>query len=349
MKVIIVELSTSHEECIYAQVLFLKHAGIETSLLLHKALEQQVSSYETLCKSVDYIHPLKKGAFRKIRQQVRTAQKLKQYDLVIFNTASSSKFVRNLCLLLLTASVPCVGVLHNGNKLLKSFTQRIISLKIKKYMVLSDQIKDYLSGKTAIEVSSFYPIFFPDYKSEITKPKEDVWIAIPGRIDWQRRDYMILINALSKLKHFKNLKFLLLGKLDTSRAEEKELWEAITKNDLQNAFLCFNSFIANEEYHGYIKASDFILPLLKSEDNYLKYKISGSFNLAYAYKKPLLCKQFFEPLEDLKENAIFYPGDELDKLLFHILDDNMVLPEGYTNPKWSFKYQQANYMEFLDL
>jgi len=135
VNIAIVEISKSHEECIYTQVKFIKDSGHTIDLILHKALESQINAYRNLAKNITYITPSQNGFFAKIQQQKSLSKELSNYDLVIFNTASSSKLVRNTLLLLLFSKVKCVGILHNSKKLRSSFTQALISLKIKKYFV----------------------------------------------------------------------------------------------------------------------------------------------------------------------------------------------------------------------
>ncbi|WP_350287504.1 hypothetical protein [uncultured Croceitalea sp.] len=347
MRIALIEISESHEECIYSQVKFLNDAGIAVDLILNKRLEQQIDNYKHLCNSVYFVTPVKKNAFKKLKQQIQLLNTLKIYDLLVFNTASSSKMVRNLTFLLLFSRVKCFGILHNGRKLTSSFTQKIISLKIRHYFVLSDTIVKNIGSKSDVFISSFYPIFFPKFKLSIVKAEGEIWITIPGRIDWLRRDYDVLIKALAKVKNLNSIKILFLGKFDKNSDHGKQLWALIKAHKLERFFITFNSFVSNEDYQNLLMATDYIMPLLKSDENYLKYKVSGSFNLAYAHHKILLCKTYFEPLEDLSENGIFYDEDDLSNMLQKINNKSIATPKGYLDPKWSFTYQQDCYLSFL--
>ncbi len=347
MKIAIVEISKSHEECIYTQVKFLTDAGHSVDLILHHALKNQVMSYSSLCNRIKWITPVVSRIGAKLFQQWRLSKYLTQYDLVVFNTASSSKFVRNVNLLLLFSNVNVIGILHNAKKLHSSFTQKLISLKIKKYFVLSDTVSKNTREKKGIRLASFYPIFFPEFNNTVDKLEHEIWITIPGRIDWGRRDYEILITALDKAKPLNKIKFLILGKLDKNSSEGQRLWMLIKEHKLEKSIRCFEGFIPNEDYHSFLKASDYIMPLLKSDENYLKHKISGSFNLAFAYETPLLCKAYFESLGDLQENALFYSENNLTSMLKAIDKREMKVFDGYKNLKWSYTYQQKNYIEFI--
>ncbi len=347
MKIALVELSQSHEECLYSQVQFL--AGSATvDLYLHPKHKAQVTPYHNYSKSIFYI-PARLGLLKKIAYAFSFAQTLAQYDKVIFNTASSSKLLRNTVLLLQFFSVECFGVVHNAKKLESSFTQRLISTKIKKYYVLNDHLLQVIPRNKTIRLQSFYPIYFPTFSDPLHKPGNEVWLVIPGSIDFKRRDYSRLIHALKEKPPPKNLKFVLLGRLNIAFEDGKTLLESISKNNLQHYFITFESFIPNHVFHAYIKNADFILPLLVLHDAYLKYKISGSFNLAFAYKKPMLCHNFFKPIADIAKNAVFYNSNSLSEVVQTLSSTRTVPKALYTDPKWDFDFQRDRYLNFLNV
>lgn len=348
MRIVILEISTSHEECIYSQVKFLVDSGNSVDLILHKTLQNQIKQYEFLCNQILFLNPLEKSFFHKLSQQRHLLKVIKSYDLIIFNTASSSKIVRNLAFILFFSKVRCVGILHNSKKIYSSFTQKIISLKIKKYFVLNDDILKNTPKKSGICLESFYPIFFPYYTNTVKKPNKMKWIAIPGRIDWGRRDYRTLLLALLESKTLANIQFLILGKFDKKSEAGEKLWKLIVAYRLEAYFITFNEFVSNETYHSYLKASDFIMPLLKTESSYLQNKISGSFNLAFAYKKTLLSKVYFKGLEDLNENAVFFEINGLIEVLLKIDNGESVLEgNSYNDEKWEYDFQKRKYLKFI--
>ena len=137
-----------------------------------------------------------------------------------------------------------------------------------------------------------------------------------------------------------------MGKLDSASQDGRKLLNEIQSRNLQQYFLYFKDFIPNNTYHAYLKEADFILPLLTLSSNYLKHKISGSFNMAYAYKKKLIVHEYFKPIADLFENSISYNEDTFFDLLFNLKlnEKKEVL---YKNEKWNFKVQQMRYLKFL--
>lgn len=347
MKVAIVELSESHEECIYTQVSFLKKENYNVSLIVHPKIEKQIVAYKNLIDHVGIYDFDKEKGINKIKLEYKLAQKLATYDKVIFNTASSSKSVRNISLILTFFKVECLGIIHNVNKLNNSFTQKLISKKIKKYFVLSDFLKEKAVLKDKkITLESFYPIFFPQFKKEHFKKNNEIWICIPGRVYYSRRDYSWLLNRIKDVKLNEKIKFLILGNINTR--DGIEFKKQVEKNKLSNSFVFFDSFISNTDYYNYINNSDCILPLLQNEEtSYLKDKITGTFNLAYAFKKVLLCDSFYNEIPDLKENAIFYNRNSFINVLNNLEEEKAHLVYKYQNLKWNYNFQAKKYISFL--
>ena len=348
MKTAIVEIRESHEECIYTQLRFLKDAGHEVTLILHPILADQISDYANLADSIQYIDFNSAGFFKKLHLQVHLFRLLKDFELIILNTAHSYKILRNLIIMLRVSRTTCVGVLHDTKKLEDSFTQRIISKKVKKYFVLNDALLPSEEYKGSSKVQSFYPIFFPSYPPVPVYKQQHIWIGIPGRIDYSRRDYDFLVNSLSLLTRLIRVKFLILGKVDREGTAGKRLYDSIANSKQLERFKLFHSFIPNHEYHTYLAACDYIMPLLTLSDDYLESKISGTFNLAFAHRKTLLCSSFFASLPDLAENGIFYDEDSLTRLITDIDEGREQYKSTYTHPKWDYKFQQRRYISFIN-
>ncbi|WP_435315463.1 hypothetical protein [Cellulophaga fucicola] len=345
MTIAIVEVSESHEECIYSQVSFLKNEGHSVNLFIHPKIESQISSYRHLIDDVLIINFETSSLIKRLIQQQKLFNLLKKNDRIIFNTGSSSKTVRNLCLLLKMSKVECIGILHNVKKLEKSFTQKLISYKIKKYFVLSDHLKP---TNSIVKIQSFYPIFFPKYKCEENIKKNNIWITIPGRLDYNRRDYDFLFNNIKTLENIDNIKFVLLGKIDPKSDEGKNLYKKLNQLKILNNFILFNDFIDNVTFHNYIKKSDFILPLLIKNKDYLNYKITGSFNLAYAYKKILISNIFFSDIEDLSEHSLFYDKESFNELILKISNGTVSKKEIYKKIKWNYNIQKKQYLGLIN-
>ena len=346
MDIAIVEISESHEECIYSQVSFLKDAVYSVSLFVHPKIEPQINDYKHLIDKVTVVDFSDLSFFRRLKHQRRLYKQLKKYDCIIFNTANSSKTVRNLCLLLKLSKVECIGILHDVKKLKKSFTQCIISYKIKKYFVLNDFLKSPQRSKN-IKLESFYPIFFPkNVNDDDGIKKKHIWITIPGRVNFGRRDYNSLLKMLENRTIPKEVKFIILGNINTE--DGASFMQSVSKKGLMDYFMFFRGYIPNRDFYSYIKRSNYIMPLLQKEGGkYLQNKITGTFNLAFAFKKKLFCDVSFSRIEDLKQNGVFYTEENFMASLLDILHRDK--SKNYRNKKWDYIYQKNKYINFIKL
>ncbi len=347
MKFALIEIGGSHDECLYSQLLFLKGEVNETHLICSVNLQKQVSNFKHF--NAKYFFDFQSSKRKRLKSIFKLWLQIRKekYDIVIFNTAQGS-VLRSLMLLPYAKHTNFVGVMHNANKLSKSNSQKLISKRIKKYFVLNDYVTTIQKKLPQLKIASFYPIFFPKFKSiSINKPKDEIWICIPGQLQQKRRDYRGLIDSLIADSIPNNLKFLLLGRC-TKENECAEIKERIEAKGLDKHFVFWNKFIPNDAFYSYIQISDFIMPLVSAdkEPAYLTHKISGSFNLAFAYKKPLLMEASFKHIEDFQENALFYEYATMNEMLKD-LNSNILSKSRYYNPKWELDYQQQKYLEFI--
>lgn len=354
IKIALIELNVYHEECLFSQIEFLNNTEYELSLFLNSKNSSNAAYYNISKKNIFYIKSRHEGNFiNRIFRWFSLFKHLKKerFDKVIFNTASSNKEIIFLTLFL-PKKIKLFGTIHDLKKLNHSSSQKVISKRIKNYFVLNDYLTDtstIIDNK--IKLNSFYPIFYPKYKEVSTIEKDNaIWVCIPGELDYNRRNYNIIINALKHFIPSSPIKFIILGKMNSNHKDVVDFNDQIIKNNLQTYFVTFNEFIPNELFHSYIKKSDYIMaPISVKEQNYLKNKITGAYNLAFGYKKPLICPKELENIPDLKSNSLFYTDAlTLMNLLKELPNKIVVNNDWYPDKKWSFEFQKINYLKHLD-
>lgn len=340
-KIALIEFGNFHDECLYSQIQFLQQKNIDVTLFCNVKLKSQVSSF-TGCKEIRYLDLSSKFKKYKSRWNLWKTIVFGGFSKVIFNTAESTiyKFIR----LPFPKRIELIGTLHNTQNLKGKSKQKAITKKIHKYFTINDfTAKSIISEKlTRKKVNAYYPIFFPNFKESLKKPENEIWITVPGVISFDKRGYRIF----KGLKLEKNIKIIFLGRANNPDAIEF-IREAETYPSFKN-MVFFNDFIPNGLFHDYVKNSDYILPLIHPNNHFfnhfLKYKISGSYNLAFAYKKTLLMGQSFSEIEDFKETAFFYDYTNFERI-FDVI--NHTEKKVYKNKKWSFEYQKQNYLDFI--
>jgi hypothetical protein len=346
IKIALLELGGSHDECLYSQIKCLKSIpAIHLTLICDSKVAQNTIDFDGDIDTKISIE-VSKG-ITEWRQMYKLSKFLlkEKFDKVILNTAQSSQ-AKKLCFFI-RQKIEMYGILHNVQKLNASIGQKIISKSIKGYFVLNDYLLEKTQKVNTLRFTSFYTIFFPKTPLiSLSKPTDEIWICIPGQVEEKRRDYDSLIQELSSKKLSKHIKFIFLGKIKGEYA--LAIKQKIEELDLQNQFMYWESFVPNQLFHSILQESDFIMPLIHSNHisaSYYEYRISGTFNLAFAYKKPLLIEYTFKKYKDFENNSVSYSPSTLLEVVNKLekIDSNLL----YQNEKWSFEFQKKIYLDFI--
>lgn len=354
-KLLFVEFGNAHEDGFYSHLKMLEEHFL-ISLLVNEKLKDklpntiQFESVHTI--PCDNRSPLL-CAFTSLLFILKN-----KYAFVFFHTAQGN-IVKNLCLLLLPTKVFCFGVHHNAIKLIDgSLTQKIITLKIKHYFVLADFIKSSLNQnnlKPSIQIESFYPCYYekPQKIPPINKAPYSIHIAIPGTIEQSRRDFFGLLDILEANPLNSNIKFVVLG--NSRRGDGPKIKSCIKKLNLESNFIFFDAYVTAEQMYAHIQCCDMIAPLMHPNleyfFDYTTFKITGSFNLAYGFKKTLFLFESLAERPDFKHVSIGYNAKNLvDKLNFLASNKDEILKteSSYKDDKrFHLQFQKEKYKNFM--
>lgn len=346
----LVEIGGSHDECMHTQIEALKLASCRIVLVTTSAVLERNPHWK---KEVDLIELVsltgsKWTDFQRMRQ-LNQFFKSQDVSAVVLNTAQGGH-IRNLCL---TApkSIPFYGIIHTIRKFEGSFTQQLISLKIKNYLVLSDFLLEKIRVPKGIHIQSFYPILYPSFETEIQKPTNEIWIVIAGGVEERRKDLTGFLLLLSSVKN-QPVKFIFLGKSNRDKPELTAFYESIAKNESENQLVLFDDFVSDATFDGYVKQADFLLPLIhpntRSAEQYIAKQISGMFNLSYSYQIPMLIHQAYQSILDLEKSAFFYKPESFETDLKPAIEKRSEKVKQITDePKWKIEFQLQRFLEFI--
>ncbi|PZF71017.1 glycosyltransferase family protein [Taibaiella soli] len=356
-KAALIEIDGSHDECLYSQLLFLKRGNYHVTLICSENLRKQVADFgiadEVLFFPFDHQSHLQK---LKLLWKIRNHIAGNQIGTVVLNSLHG-RTIRDFTMLPFPKKTVFAGTLHGINKLKGSLTQRIMSTRVRRQFLLNDYLVDNLKlvPNHGIRFKSYYSIFFPEFAGApaIEKPKDQCWIAIPGQVENKRRDYETLIRTFAALAEKPNYRFLLLGNSKHKHANGDELKALAKELDVERYFIFWDSFVDNALFHAYLKVCDIVAPLIHpGNDGFMKYKIyqiSGAYNMAFAYKKPLLMLEDFKEYQDFQENAVFYSLEHFSNVLQHLPEAiEKLKPQMYQQPKWSLEAQTESYLRFIN-
>ncbi|MDR0692457.1 MAG: hypothetical protein LBF69_05410 [Prevotellaceae bacterium] len=356
---VIIELGGSHAECIHAQIHYLTIAGYQVHLICDEVVWSQIEEKQRLAGV--QIHQSRRNILQRILTAVKIHRYLRKYEIcvMVVNTIEVSA-INDMCCLPLPRKLKCVGLLHNARKLLTGRSLRfIVGKKVKKFFVLGEYIRKNFQPQTKYNLAVFYPIYFPTFAPvPVRKSTCEIWITIPGVVDPSRRDYTSLLQGIKEKGLCPTIKIIFLGKWDTNKnpdiarlLEEAGVWK--------NQIVVFKEFVNNPVFHSYVYQSDLIVPLLHPfADNplsifYGDHRISGSFNLSFAYKIPMLIEQSMMQYDDFRDCSFFYKAEDLVDVINSFVHRKQELQRIRDamrhNERWNEENILRQYLRFIEL
>lgn len=350
MKVALLETGNSHDECLYAQVkIWNSTENVHLTLVCNQKLKANVASFDGV--SSFHFVTVRSG----IKQwydmwQLSRWIRNQRFDVVVINTAQGA-VVKKLMMFLNGRKPKLFGILHNIVKVNSgSLSQRLISKRLSGYFVLNDYLLHQLdSKKLTTKTTAFYPVIFP-YFSEVELPPkgDETWVCIPGQVELKRRDYAGFFDALERQKPLASLRFILLGRCAHAHGDGAFVKQRISELGLEKQFMLWDEFISNELFHSIIRQSDFIMTLIHPEHvswQLYEGQITGAYNLAIGYQKPLLLHSSFVYYADFKDNAVFYDLNDLVAVM-NTLPAHRIT-QVFQDHKFSFDAQRAAYLQVV--
>lgn len=349
----LVELGGSHDECLYSQAAFLKDGGFDVQLVVSEDLRPRVEAYD----NVAGIHTVtveggELGSLKTAWRLHRLAR-LIGARLVVFNTVHGA-MVRWFTLLP-GGGYDLAGVVHNILKLRDSTGQKIISRRIRRYLVLNDYLLDNRVDDLDVELDWFYPIFFPKYVAvDPGRDPHELWACVPGKVDFKRRDYEGLLKSLVDGDMPSGLRILFLGGFE-DEATRARVADLVTATGRPEAFTFLEGFTDHGTYQSHLAASDLVLPLLHPGTarfhEYSGVQISGAFNLAFAHRVPLLMERSFEKYRAFEDNSLFYDLQGLPATLAALVEDPSPIREKADamrgDVRYTFGFQRDRYLRVV--
>lgn len=348
-KVAILEIGGSHDECILSQLIGLKSAGAWIVFCGTKEMFEKNSQFSSY---FDAFHEvvLPRSTFGDFFAMVQLNRWFKKHkiDVVIANTAQGGH-VRNLCLTA-SSSIKFVGLIHTIKMLNGSFTQSLISRKIKTYFVLNDTLKRYVGRKPGLEIHSFYPLNYPAFNLSIEKPKDQFWVAIIGGVENRRKDlngFLEMAKQTSEQVHF-----YFLGKSNMESDEVNAFLNSLRKLELEHRVHLFDAFVSEAEMDAHLQKTDAVFPLVHpntpSADEYFTRQISGAINVSFSYKIPMMIHEAYEDWEDFQTGVVFYKMENFySQWEVFQANHSELKRQLMENPKFSSEIQNQRFAEIV--
>jgi len=332
-KVALIEFNSYHDECLLSIAHYLNTHGYQVEVFVNSKLKNKLEHLASDF-SVHYLNLSKSKYLGYV--QLFCHLRFRGFKISYFNTAEHKKLLKFFKYFRIKG-VKNYGTLHNAYKLEDDPIQLELHSYFESYFVLSDYIKSNISYSQLLPVYSLYTIKKPNFVVDKTviKPKGEYWIIVPGSLEFNRRDY----RSLAQLDIPDNFRIILLGSKNKSHGNE--IYNFLSNHKDFRKFIFFEDFVSSDKFYSYLNQADYIKPLVhKNEhsfEHFFKYKITGSFNLAFSLKKVLLMDSSFKLYEDFVDSSVFYDSDNLNSIWTAI--NEKCNSNFYTNPKWNLAYQ----------
>lgn len=348
-RIALVEIGGSHDECLLTQMHAIQSSGHEVVLITSPEVVDRNPAFAAYTNEVFTLNITE--LTRKV--QVRKVWKIissERLDIVVLNTAQG-KVIRDLCLKALFSKIEFVGIIHTTRMFTESFTQKIIHRKIKKYLLLSEYLKDKVSPQKGLSLEFFYPLRFPHSDQKIERSNKQ--IAIIGGVEERRKDLNGFLEMIQTIQD-KKVRFVFLGKSDPEKPEVQPFLNAISEAGLEDRVKTYDHFVSQEEFDQVVRSSDLILPLVHpntpSADQYFRNQISGAMTVSFGYKVPMMIHQEYEFISEMQHASFYYLQDTFSKDLENALANS----EGKAasmrkHLPYSTEEQERRYADFLGL
>lgn len=349
MKVALIEIGGSHDECLFTQILALHQNQIPVFMLTTQEVWDRNPAWHPMVSEIKCVSFVGKfGSDWKIWKLAIHDFKRFGVTHVVCNTAQGGQ-IRNLTFLL-PRSMKMLGIIHTIRKFQGSFTQKVIHRRIRSYLLLSDFLREKIVPPTGIEVGVFYPIVYP--KSELRFPKNpnEISIGIVGGVEFRRKDLYGFVDMLEQTPE--QVKVYFLGKSKRESDDFKTFHSLLVEKKIEDKVVFFDHFLSQEELDAHLRNMDFLCPLIHPEtpsaEQYISNQISGMFNIAFGYRIPLLIHQAYASISDLAQSAAFYRvasfGSDFNRALEQAENIKQQIA---ANKKWDASYQQSHFVSFI--
>ena len=347
--VALIEVGESHDECLYSQIFALKNSGSKVLLICTEKLrarnphfEQHISEYYTV--------PFSASGTKNMLAMKGVLKYMKRNNVsrAILNTAQGTH-IRNLCLWARFSKIEFIGIIHTTRKFEGSFTHRVISKKVKKFLLLSKHLLSTVQARPGTQLDYFYPIRYWDENNQRIE-SDKFELTIIGGVEKRRKDLDGFVDMIKGLDD--SVRFTFLGKTNMEDETVRDFQKKLKEQQLESAVVFFDRFVSHDQFSEQLRRTDAILPLVHpdtpSAEQYFKKQISGAMNVAFGYKIPLLIHEAYKGIEEMKFACLYYdPGHFVSMLSDNKEALKEIVERMKQNEEFNVAHQEARYLKFV--
>jgi hypothetical protein len=264
--------------------------------------------------------------FFKYRQLNKVVKK-ENIKLIIFNTINKHfhfKFIH-----FYFKNIDKIHIVHNAQLFIEQKKIKALAM-FKNNLFISQDVFNHcqkeILGGAAGNINWFFPglgSFVSPEDGEKYSCKDKIIIVVPGSVDYSRRNYEGLFDALEKIGGFSPIfQIILLGKISPEHQNE------IDRRGLGAIIKTYDKYVSGEEMLQTIKYADAVAFLIdKNIGNYYqlynKFKASGTSVLCLSFGAPCIVSDDFHIDDALRDRSIVYPGSNIGKIFIDIMNGTL--------------------------
>ncbi len=307
MRLLISELSENHHETLLALLAYA--VALKPEAIAVVAPSSWGALYQSLTEVNRFIPYEGKESLRCVAAEIESFRPTLMVHATAYGKAPLSLSAG-------FSEVPQVGVIHDLAKVRRfSWLQWQMLRHLRFFWVLRPGLYARLPKKYQEKAdflwSGVYPTSLEGQIPTLSGEPGKVYLCIPGRVEYKRRDYRMLLEVIELLKDPERFRFILLGPAEGEHSDYADFYGQLREKGWESLFVSFAGIVPFPEYHAYVRMSQAMLALIhphryEQHREYLEEQISGSFPLAQAHRKPLLLHRSFAGEADLVGCSYFY-------------------------------------------
>ena len=339
MRILISELSANHHDTALALIAYA--AALRPKAIAVAAPPLWEGLYRSLSEVDGFIPYEGRENFRRFMDRVKSFRPTH----IVHVTAYGKE---PLALASAYSDAAQVGVIHDLAKLRRfSWTQWRMMRYMRFFWVLRPGLYGRLPGRYRMRSgylwTGVYPASLEAQIPAVQGAEGKVYICIPGRVEYKRRDYRMLLEVLDRLEGREQFRFILLGPAAARHSDYADFFSRIQERGWEEIFISFSDIVPFPLYHAYLRMSQAVLALIhpnryREHRDYLDSQISGAFPIAQAHRKPLFLHRSFAGEAELEDCSYFYDtSDDLVRLLKSLAAGSLDAGHLYRGSWFSFE------------
>jgi len=299
-RAIIIELNTYHGEVLPSLAYFLNQLGYLVEVYASRAVTE-LNPFVTTASLNYSMHTLSDSIGVDEWQK-----KIDQYDLLVWNSVEPIRHLE----VIEKIKAPTLAVVHNGNRILAKEYKDYFSVPYRQALVLSPNLQKYFQQE-GFKVNWVFPSYYSDESVQPKVNPEKFSFCVQGKVEFKRRNYLSIIDAVKKLNRSVNIKLFdirVIGKSDSF--EGFLLRQLVNFSGAKQRFHFSSKLSLYREYFAELARSDFLCPLIdetkKEYRSYFVDKASSSIPTALGNGLVPIVQRKFAMLYEVEELSICY-------------------------------------------